>query len=108
MTEGLDDAQKWTVQELGLEPYVDLLVTTNEVGRSKTDGLFGVMLGKLGIKADEMVYFGDNEVRDARAAQNEGILSVFYAEQQECSLQYLRALRINSWSTLRDILIQDR
>jgi putative hydrolase of the HAD superfamily len=40
ITEGPTDAQIWTIQQLGLEPYVDVLVTTNEVGKSKTDGLF--------------------------------------------------------------------
>lgn len=107
VTEGPDDAQRWTVEELGLGPYIDVLVTTNEVGRSKTHGLFGLMLEKLGIEAGGMVYFGDNEVRDVQAAREEGILSVLYAEQQECSLRDLEALTINSWSKLEKILIQD-
>jgi len=42
ITEGPQDAQEWTVQELGIAPYIDILVTTNEVGKSKVDGLFSV------------------------------------------------------------------
>ncbi|KAL5043791.1 hypothetical protein BDW71DRAFT_187379 [Aspergillus fruticulosus] len=42
--EGPKDAQKWTVAALGLEQYINILVTTNEVGLSKVDGLFSAVL----------------------------------------------------------------
>lgn len=35
ITEGPADAQKWTIHELGLERYIDILVTNNEIGKSK-------------------------------------------------------------------------
>lgn len=40
VTEGRD-AQKWTVEQLGLAPYVDVLVTSNKVRLAKDARLFG-------------------------------------------------------------------
>ncbi|KAJ5933729.1 hypothetical protein N7454_006058 [Penicillium verhagenii] len=105
VTEGPADAQKWTVGMLGLEPYVDILITTNELGRSKVDGLFGAVLNKYGIDAGEIVYFGDNEVRDVQAARESGILSILYDERRDRELDDLDTLRIDSWVILRNILL---
>lgn len=66
ITEGPADAQEWTVGELGLSPYIDIVVTANKIGKSKVDGLFGGVLEKFGIAADEIVYYGDNEVRNTK------------------------------------------
>lgn len=104
VTEGPTDSQEWTIRELGLEPFVDILVTTNEAGRSKINGLFGVVLEKYGIDSHEIAYFGDNAIRDIQASQKEGILSVLYDENQETQLVDPDALRINSWESLKDIL----
>ena len=46
ITEGPFDSQQWTIAALGLAPYVDILVTTNDMGKSKIDGLFGAVLEK--------------------------------------------------------------
>lgn len=101
ITEGPADAQEWTVEELGLSPYIDIVVTTNTIGKSKVDGLFCVVLEKFGIAADEIVYYGDNEVRDIKAAQGVGILAVLYDENRESLLEHLEELRIDSWETLQ-------
>lgn len=105
ITEGPADGQEWTAQELGIRPYIDFLVTANEVGRSKIDGLFGVVLATYDIKAGQIVYFGDNEVRDVQAAQGEGILAVLYDEKQESRLDDETALRVNSWAAVENALI---
>lgn len=106
VTEGPTDSQEWTIRELGLEPYVDVLVTTNETGCSKVDGLFGVMLDKFEIRPEDLIYFGDNAIRDIQASQKEGILAVLYDEEQESQLFNFHALRINSWEALKDLLDQ--
>lgn len=106
VTEGPGDGQRWTIQELGLEPYVNVLITTNEVGRSKVDGLFGTVLEKYAIATEDIVYFGDNEVRDIQAAQRGGILAVLYNEKQDTELENPGALKLNSWQALQDILVQ--
>ncbi|KAJ5906533.1 uncharacterized protein N7473_003449 [Penicillium subrubescens] len=105
ITEGPADAQEWTIRELGLGPYVDILVTTNEVGRSKVDGLFAAVLERYSIHPEEIVYFGDNEVRDVHTAQKEGILAILYDQKQENHLRSPDALRINSWDKLQNMLL---
>lgn len=108
VTEGPIDAQEWTVRQLGLWPFVDILVTTNEMGRSKVDGLFPVVLEKYGIGVDEIVYFGDNQVRDVEAAQRSGLPAVLYDEEQEMRLDDLNALRVRSWAELQELLVNVR
>lgn len=106
VTEGPGDAQEWTVRELGIWPYIDILVTTNEVGISKVDGLFRTGLKKYNIHPREMVYFGDSEVRDVHAAQKEGILAILYDQKQENHFKSADTLRICSWDTLQT-MVQD-
>ena len=105
ITEGPADAQEWTVQELGIRSYVDVLVTTNEVGKSKIDGLFGAVLEKYGIAAEDIVYFGDNAIRDVQAARQEGILAVLYDEKQQSRFYDISALRVDSWAIVEKVLV---
>ena len=74
-----------------------MIVTTNEVGRSKTDGLFDLVLKKHGIAANDIVYFGNNELRDVQAAQRTDILAVLDDESRESRLEDLAMWRIKSW-----------
>ncbi|CAI7609919.1 unnamed protein product [Penicillium viridicatum] len=104
ITEGPADAQQWTVQELGIRSYIDVLVTTNEVGKSKVDGLFAVVLEKYGIAAEDIVYFGDNEIRDVQTAREEGILAVLYDEKEQSRLDDASGLRVNSWAVIGKVL----
>jgi putative hydrolase of the HAD superfamily len=80
ITEGPRDAQEWTIEQLGLKEYVDILVTSSEVGKSKVDGLFEHVLSRYHIKPEEMIFVGDNVVRDVWAAEKAGILSVLFDE----------------------------
>ncbi|KAJ5851599.1 uncharacterized protein N7529_010984 [Penicillium soppii] len=106
ITEGPTDAQEWTVQELGIRPYVDILVTTNDIGKSKVDGLFGVVLKKYNIAVDDIIYFGDNKIRDVQAARAEGILAVLYDAKEGFHLEDKNALRVNSWAIVKNILVR--
>ncbi|KAE8366951.1 HAD-like domain-containing protein [Aspergillus caelatus] len=104
VTEGPQDAQRWTVEELGLRPYIDVLVTTNEIGQSKVDGLFPAVLERYGIFASDMVYVGDNEKRDVVPARAAGILAVLYDEKRGCWFEDRAALRVDSLAKLEDLL----
>lgn len=104
ITEGPQDAQEWTIRELGIAPYVDILVTTNEVGRSKVDGLFSIVLEKYDIEAGDIVYVGDNEARDVVPARSEGLLAVLYDEREKTRLDDIDGLRIKSLKEMEDIL----
>lgn len=88
ITEGPRDAQEWTIEQLGLKTFVDVLVTSNELGSSKTDGLFREVLRRQRIRADEMVYIGDNEARDVLSAREERILAVHFDEKSTISIDF--------------------
>jgi putative hydrolase of the HAD superfamily len=60
ITEGPQDAQEWTLENLGPSKYVDYLATTNHFGVSKVDGLFEKVLAEVGIEAEELAYVGDS------------------------------------------------
>ncbi|KAE8333166.1 HAD-like domain-containing protein [Aspergillus sergii] len=104
VTEGPQDAQLWTVEELGLRPYIDVLVTTNEIGKSKVEGLFPAVLERYGIFASDLVYVGDNEKRDVVPAREAGILAVLYDEMGGCRFDDYAALRIDSLGRLEGLL----
>ncbi|KAI8301423.1 hypothetical protein K4K61_008861 [Colletotrichum sp. SAR11_59] len=87
ITEGPQDAQERTVKQLGLAGHVDFLATTNFFRVSKTEGLFPRVLEHLGIQSSDMVYIGDNPVRDTVPAREAGIFDIHYNEQAETSLE---------------------
>ncbi|KAL4980728.1 hypothetical protein BDW66DRAFT_147152 [Aspergillus desertorum] len=67
-------AQEWTVTALGLERFINILDTTNEVRLSKLDGLFRLFSAvsrKYNIAPGSMVHIGDNEQRDVVPARAE-------------------------------------
>ncbi|KAA8648188.1 hypothetical protein EYZ11_000533 [Aspergillus tanneri] len=100
ITEGPQDSQEWTLNELGLLPYVDLLVTSNGMGVSKVDGLFPLVLRRFAISAQDMLYMGDNESRDVLPAREVGILAVLYDQSGPSQLHDPLDLRVNSLTTL--------
>ncbi|KAI8264996.1 Glyceraldehyde 3-phosphate phosphatase [Colletotrichum sp. SAR11_239] len=87
ITEGPQDAQERTVKQLGLAGHVDFLATTNFFRVSKTEGLFPRVLEHLGIQPSDMVYIGDNPVRDTVPAREAGIFAIHFNEQAETSLE---------------------
>ncbi|KAL4907991.1 HAD-like domain-containing protein [Aspergillus multicolor] len=103
VTEGPKDAQEWTVAELSLEPLIDILVTTNEVGMSKVDGLFPAVLHKYNIAPGDMVYVGDNAQRDVVPARAAGIDTVLYNEKGDL-FNDPHHLKVNSLSKLEHLL----
>ncbi|KAL2786712.1 HAD-like domain-containing protein [Aspergillus keveii] len=80
ITEGPQDAQEWTVTQLGIAPCVDYLATTNQFRSTKTTGLFSHVLKHLGVAPDDIVYIGDNLDRDIVPAVDEGILCIYLAD----------------------------
>ncbi|KAI4280134.1 MAG: hypothetical protein L6R38_004680 [Xanthoria sp. 2 TBL-2021] len=105
ITEGPEDAQVWTLQHLGIADKVDVLMTSNAVGKSKTEGLFGEVLGRLGIGAERMVFVGDSVARDVEPARAEGILTVLYDEGGSVRLEVEgEGVRVDSLWKLGELL----
>ncbi|KAJ5893750.1 HAD-like domain-containing protein [Penicillium taxi] len=100
VTEGPQDAQEWTISELGLRPYIDVLVTTNDIGKSKVDGLFPIVMEKYHIAASDIVYVGDSEQRDIVSARAAGMVTVLYDEKSNSQFDDSQAIRIDSLSKL--------
>lgn len=88
---------------LGIAPYVDVLVTTNDIGKLKIDGFFGRVLQRFQIKIDEIVFIGDSATRDVAPARMGGIWSWPYDEKDNCEFE-VEAPRINSLMKMKYIL----
>ena len=101
VTEGPQDAQEWTLQQLGLAPLVDVLVTTSVFKTTKVDGLFGKVLEHLGVAPEEMVFVGDNYERDVLPAGEVGILAIRYAEGSGGLVQEGDDLKVATLEELR-------
>jgi putative hydrolase of the HAD superfamily len=60
--------QKWT--QLGLDQYIDFLVTSEEAGVEKPDAaIFQLALEKLNMTPSEVIMVGDNADKDIKGAQ---------------------------------------
>ncbi|KAI0206030.1 HAD-superfamily hydrolase, subfamily IA, variant 1 [Astrocystis sublimbata] len=103
ITEGPQDAQEWTIANLGMTPFVDFLATTSHFKVSKIDGLYAKVLETLGIGPSEVAYVGDSEDRDMKPAMAQDILCFHLVESLNCNLEVYPP-RINSLNALERLL----
>ncbi|HXG54036.1 MAG TPA: HAD-IA family hydrolase [Vicinamibacterales bacterium] len=69
VSNNLLDEQRGKLAHLGLAPYVDELVVSEEAGLSKPDPrIFEIALSRLGCRADEAVMVGDSWAADIEGA----------------------------------------
>jgi HAD superfamily hydrolase (TIGR01549 family) len=62
------------IDELGLRPYLDLLVAAGEVGASKpSPAIFHWALQRAGVTAEQALHVGDNYWADAEGARGAGL-----------------------------------
>lgn len=87
----LDTDMKPICRELGLEPYIDLTVTSGEVGADKPKpAIFLAALQRAGVKASEAIHVGDQYKLDAVGAMGVGIKPILidrfdsYPEVTDC------------------------
>lgn len=77
------DMQIEKLRILGMTPWVDLLVTSEEVGAEKPDPrLFALCAEKAGAEPGRCVFVGDSLAKDAAGAQAAGLLGVWYCRKQ--------------------------
>lgn len=70
----LEIDMKPVCSELGLDPYLDLVITSGEAGSDKPQPeIFLLALKKAGVEASEAVHVGDQYKIDAVGAMNAGI-----------------------------------
>ncbi len=78
LTNGESKLQQNKLRLLNLEPYVDVIVISGDVGVQKPDSLpFKVTAEKMGIKPQEMLYVGDNPLNDVEGSRNTGYIPVW-------------------------------
>ncbi len=95
LTDGYLPAQRLKVLALGIEPYFEAIVYTEELGRAcwKPSPIgFEALIERLDVTPDQMVYVGDNETKDFIAPNALGMLTV----------QVLRPARLHTGSAPRD------
>jgi len=78
-------------RELGLEPYLDFVVTSGEVGADKPEpAIFLAALEQAGVNADEAIHVGDQYKLDVVGARGVGINPILidrydlYPEVSDC------------------------
>ena len=78
-------------QELGLMPYLDMVLTSQEAGATKPDPLiFVAALKTLNVKAEDAIYVGDQYEADVLGARGAGISPILidrfdlYSQISDC------------------------
>lgn len=67
------------LRKLGIAPYIDAFVSSEEADAEKPDkAIFNLILEKLNVKPNEAVYVGDSYKKDVLGADNVGMFPVWY------------------------------
>lgn len=85
ITDGRPEGQRNKIAALGLEPLVDDIIITDELGgnqfRKPCDIGFRILKTKWRIDSSKLVYVGDNPIKDFQAPIKLGISSIFFNNQ---------------------------
>jgi len=93
LTDLTSHIQHRKITALGLETFVDALVTSEEAGCEKpSPEIFKLMLGKLSVRAEETLMIGDSEAKDIQGAENVGMQSILYTEKTDVMLEVRKRL----------------
>ncbi len=87
-------------QELGLEPYLDFIISPAEAGADKPNpAIFQLALERAGVEADDAIYIGDQYLQDMVGARNAGIAPILI-DRFNVSPEFTDAPRILSLTEL--------
>ena len=82
ITDGRPEGQKAKIKALGLEPLVDEIIITDDLGgekfRKPCDIAFRIMQRRLNVNFENMVYVADNPEKDFLAPKTLGMQSLFF------------------------------
>lgn len=79
ITDGLQETQENKISALNLRSHLDVIIITDTLGREyrkPSEKPFKIVLSKLGVKAIEAVYVGDNPLKDFVPAKKLGLLTI--------------------------------
>ncbi len=97
------------IEQLGIEDHIDVLVTSEEIGRDKpATAVFAVPLARLGATPEETVMIGDSLESDIRGGNSLDMTTVLFNSDDEPQGQAERPdHRIRSFDALHDIITGD-
>lgn len=79
VTNGRSDLQRSVITALGFDALVSAIVISEEVGvRKPQHGIFEIALKKLGVRAAETMFVGDDQIADIEGALNAGLYPVAF------------------------------
>ena len=82
ITDGRPEGQRNKIEALGLSEYVDCIIVTDELGgvefRKPNTKAFEIMKEKLSVEFREMIYVGDNPIKDFIAPKKLGMESCYF------------------------------
>src|SRR5207248_1885827 len=78
ITNGMTEIQREKIQRLGIEPYFDTILISQEVGITKPDPrIFRMAIERVPCEAREAVMIGDSPDRDIAGARAAGLIAVW-------------------------------
>jgi putative hydrolase of the HAD superfamily len=100
------DVQHQKLLKLNLAPWIDCIVTSEEVGFEKPHRLmFSQVLKKMGVSSSDVCMIGDDYEKDILGAQKMGIFSLWLnADNQQRNTTALKGRVFKSFSEIRQFL----
>ena len=83
------------IEAIGVTPYIDFIVTSEEAGVEKPHyHFFDLCVEKAGVRAGECAFIGDNVKKDIEGAWENGLKGIWYTQEKEPSeRRYFPTLR---------------
>ena len=89
------------IKHLGLNKFIDSMVTSEETGLEKPARImFELALKKLNVKAAETAYFGDSPERDMAGAKKAGITPFLYTGEKIFENKIVKCTEISSYAEI--------
>ena len=87
------------IERLGLNKFIDFMVSSEETGLEKPSPvMFNLALKKMNLSSEEVAYFGDSPERDIEGAANVGIKPFWYVGEQADTEIKVDCVKFNSYA----------
>ena len=91
------------IKQLGLNNFIDCMVTSEETGLEKPARImFELALKKLNVTAAETAYFGDSPERDMAGAKKVGMTPFLYTGEKIFENKFVKCTEISSYREIMD------
>ena len=72
------------IESIGVAPYIDFIVTSEEAGAEKPHyHLFELCVEKAGVRPEECAFIGDNVRKDIEGAWESGLKGIWYIQEKD-------------------------